>query len=93
MRARLEQATFDVRAISHYTACNYMQSYFEPLMVACFEKERPSIRGNDYLVIGMLDRSAWKESQEKPITSVVMEKVHPFKDMWHFEPMPSWYWE
>ena len=65
----------------------------EAQMAVCFENKRPSIIGNDYLVIGTLNRSDWKESQEKPITSVVMEKMHPFKDMLNFEPMPSWYLE
>jgi len=65
----------------------------ETLMTACLEKERPSIIGNDYLVFGTLDRSDWKESQEKPNTSVVMGKVYPFKDMLNFEPVPSWYLE
>ena len=84
------------KTCKYCTECDLIivkQVDIEALMTACFENGRLSIIGNDYLVIGTLDRSDWKESQEKPITSVVMEKVHPFKDMLKFEPMPSWYSE
>ena len=68
------------------------QSEIEALMTACFENERPEIIGNEYLVIGTLDRSDWKESRDRSITSGdVLEKVYPFKAVLNFEPMPSWY--
>ena len=84
------------KTCKYCTECDLIivkQAVIEALMTACLEKERPSIIGNDYLVIGSLDRPDWKESQAKPITSGVMEKVHPFKDLLNFEPMPSWYSE
>ena len=84
------------KTCKYCTECDLIivkQADIEALMTGCLEKARPSIIGNDYLVIGTLDRSDWKESQEKPSISVVIENVHPFKDMLNFEPMPSWYSE
>jgi hypothetical protein len=81
------------KTCKYCTECDLIivkQVDIEALMTACLEKERPSIIGNDYLVIGTLNRSDWRDSQEKSVTSVVMEKVHPFKNMLSFEPMPSW---
>ena len=61
-------------------------------MATCFEKVSPAIIGNEYLVIGTLNRSDWKESRDRSITSGdVLEKVYPFKAVLSFEPMPSWY--
>ena len=84
------------KTCKYCTECDLIivkQADIEALMAACFEKERPSIIGNDYLVIGTLDRSDWKELQAKPTAPGAMAKVHPFKDMLSFELMPSWYSE
>jgi hypothetical protein len=82
------------KTCKYCTKCDLIiarQSDIEALMTTCFEKHRPSIIGNDYLVIGTLDRSDWKESLANSVTSDLLENVHPFKDMLNFEPLPSWY--
>ena len=84
------------KTCKYCTECDLVivkQADIEAQIAACFEMERPSIIGDDYLVIGTLDRPDWKESRGNSDTSNVLAKVHPFKDMLHFEPLPSWYLE
>ena len=84
------------KTCKYCTKCDLIiakQPDIEALMIACFEEHRPSIIGNDYLVIGTMDRSDWTASQVSSVPSDLLENVHPFIDMLNFEPLPSWYAE
>ena len=62
------------------------KSEIESLMVTSFEQSRPEIVGNDYLVIGVLDRKDWRHgTQGKLSEGEVIEQIFVFKDVWNFE--------
>ena len=62
------------------------KSKLESLMVASFEHARPEIIGNDYLVIGVVNRENWRESQQGQLYDhEIIERVLAFKDVWDFE--------
>jgi len=69
------------------------KSEIESLMVASFEQSRPEIVGNDYLVIGVVDRKDWRHgTQGKLLEGEVIECMFVFKDVWNFEPVRAeWY--
>ena len=61
-------------------------------MAASFEDKKPEIVGNEYLVIGTLQKRDWRardrigeDSQE------TIKRMLVFKDVLNFEPMPTWY--
>lgn len=62
-------------------------------MVASFEQSGPEIVGNDYLVIGVIDRKDWRHgTQGKLLEGEVIERMFVFKDVWNFEPIHAgWY--
>lgn len=67
----------------------------ESLMSASFEESRPEIIGNDYLVIGVVDRKDWREGKKgKLLDSETIEQAYVFKDVLNFEPAHfGWYRE
>jgi len=69
------------------------KSEIESLMVASFEQSRPEIVGNDYLVIGVLDREDWRQGKQgKLLEGETIERMLVFKDVLKFEPAYSaWY--
>jgi hypothetical protein len=71
------------------------KSEMESLMAASFEQFNPQIIGNDYLVMGVAERSDWRESQKgKMAQSQAIERILVFKEVWDFEPLRrGWYAE
>ncbi len=69
------------------------KSKLESLMVASFENARPEIIGNDYLVIGVVNRKNWRESQQGRLYDrEIIERMLVFKDVWNFELVHAgWY--
>ena len=66
----------------------------EDLMVRCFEETNPSIIGNDYLVVGTVDRPVWRKYHKDPQSpGDVLDDIYVFKGMKNFELMPSWYYD
>ena len=63
----------------------------EDLLVRIFTARTPEIVGNDYLVIGTVDRSDWKriDQQKLPIQDSI-EALHDFKEAVMFKPMGGW---
>ena len=60
-------------------------------MAETFYARRPDILGNDYLVIGTLDRADWLASQKgNLIEKVAFERTYIFKDQLDFEPTGGW---
>jgi len=77
------------------TSCDLIiakKSEVEPLMAARFERLNPEIIGNDYLVIGVVDRRDWREGKQgKRPQGEIVERMFMFKDVLTFELLyPNW---
>jgi hypothetical protein len=63
----------------------------EDLLVAIFTTHKPEIIGNDYLVIGTLDRGTWKHiAQNQLPLQDTLEALHDFKEVITFKPAGGW---
>jgi hypothetical protein len=64
------------------------KSELESLLVACCERSKPQIIGNDYLVMGVAERKDWREGKKGKMPQVeVIERMVVFKDVLDFEPV------
>ncbi|MBG1262564.1 hypothetical protein [Nostoc commune] len=65
----------------------------EPLMAATFVQTNPQIVGNNYVVMGTVDKKDWKEGDKKLFSpSEMIGRIYVFKDVWNFEIIPAgWY--
>ena len=73
---------------------NLHQDELEQLLAAmCMQRGTPHLIGNDYLVIGTVDRADWKKGQQTPITSLegMRSIIHDFKKVLEFE-LQSYGW-
>lgn len=62
----------------------------ESLLTAIFEDENPDIIGNNYLVVGTVDRADWKEGvQQGGAGTNLIDALHDFKEVVTFNPS---YW-
>lgn len=67
------------------------KSDVEDMMVASFEHRNPAIIGNDYLVMGTLEKSDWRARDKIDGGVEAIERMHVFKDHLDFEPLsPKW---
>jgi hypothetical protein len=69
------------------------QSELEPLMAAAFTDRRPGVVGNEYLVVGTLDRSDWSEQTRGTGAGApkdVLQRTWVFKDQLHFRMTGGW---
>ena len=56
------------------------QHEIEELLAALFTQRDPSVIGNDYLMIGTVERQAWREGMEQPKPlAEMMAHTHDFK--------------
>ncbi len=62
------------------------------LVVAVSLNKRPDLLGNDYLVLGTVERSFWQEHHQDviPDPTQPLEHLHVFKEVVRFEPAPRW---
>ena len=61
----------------------------ESFLAAFFEQQAPEIVGNDYLVIGTVDRADWKRGNQGTVTTGdIIERLHDFEDVLHFKRVP-----
>jgi hypothetical protein len=69
------------------------QDEIEHLLASLFAERDPSIVGNDYLVMGTVERRAWRASLVEPMgTAEVLEQLHDFKEVWSLDFRPAgWY--
>lgn len=69
------------------------QDEVESLLAYLFAERDPSVIGNDYLVIGTLERQAWREGMKQPRSAAEMlEHAHDFKEVRTVEVKPGgWY--
>ncbi len=56
-------------------------------------QSNPEVIGNDYLVMGTVDRKDWREGTKNPLPpSEIIKCMYVFKDIWDFEVIPArWY--
>jgi hypothetical protein len=67
------------------------KSEVESLMAAGFERQRPEIIGNKYLVFGVLERKDWLQSKRGHLSDAeVLERALVFKDVWNFKLVGGW---
>jgi hypothetical protein len=67
------------------------QNEIEGLLAAFFAEKKPDVVGNDYLVLGTLDRPDWKKGVETPVAAQdIVEQLHDFKDVVKFEVTGAW---
>ena len=63
----------------------------EDLLTRIFTTYKPEIVGNDYLVIGTLDRAEWKRiAQNQLPVRDTLEALHDFKEVVRFQPVGGW---
>lgn len=56
-----------------------------------FERQDPRLVGNDYLVIGTLDRADWKRGTSEQLTlEKLVQALHDFKNMVQFKLVGGW---
>ena len=56
------------------------QDQIEELLAALFAQYDPSAVGNDYLMIGTVERKAWRENMKRPQPfAEMMAQTHDFK--------------
>ncbi|HEY3082774.1 MAG TPA: hypothetical protein VGM69_23040 [Chloroflexota bacterium] len=67
------------------------QNELEPLLAATFSQRKPEVVGNDYLVVGTLDRADWLRGTKTPLLiAEMLEHLHDFREALRFEPAPAW---
>jgi hypothetical protein len=76
--------------------CNLLiahQDEIEELLAGLFAELDPSVIGNDYLVMGTMERQAWRESMKRPMgIPEMLEHIHDFKEVRTIRVQPGgWY--
>ena len=67
------------------------QDEIEAQLAAIFTERAPEMVGNDYLVVGTLDRPEWQRGRRTPLTNQEMlAALHDFEDVVKFTLLPSW---
>jgi hypothetical protein len=58
------------------------QDDIEPFLAAFFTSQYPEVVGNDYLVIGTLEKAAWKRGTQQHLApQEMLDALHDFKDV------------
>jgi len=74
--------------------CNLLIAHkdeIEPLLAQLFEQQNRKVIGNEYLVVGTLDRADWKRGVSGKITTEEMLKaLHDFNDVVQFKFVGGW---
>lgn len=67
------------------------QDDIEHLLVSIFTERKPEVIGNDYLVVGTLDRTVWKRGTQQQITTQeTLDALHDFKEAVTFKLTGGW---
>lgn len=68
------------------------QDKVESLLTMAVMERDPSIVGNDYLILGTLERSYWRQASKQGGTvQGLLDNLHDFEEVLLFEPMyPVW---
>jgi len=65
------------------------QDVLEDLLVRTFEWHDPSVIGNEYLVIGTLERSYWQKHKGKMAAGPAFDHLHDFEKVVIYEVIPA----
>jgi hypothetical protein len=67
------------------------QDDVEHLLASVFTELKPEVLGNNYLVIGTVDRPAWKRGMQQQLTlQDAIEELHDFKEVVTFKITGGW---
>jgi len=67
------------------------QDEIEAYLAQLFGRVAPHAVGNDYLIVGTVERKPWQRGLTSPLTNEEMlEALHDFKDHLQFKPAPVW---
>jgi hypothetical protein len=67
------------------------QDDVEHFLASFFMEQKPEVIGNDYLVIGTLDRAVWKRGTQQPLNlQETLEALHDFKEVITFKVTGGW---
>jgi lipoate synthase len=67
------------------------QDEIEGCLTQHFAESAPEVVGNDYLVVGTVEREDWRRGLAEPLTNAEMlAAIHDFKDHLHFKLAPRW---
>lgn len=69
------------------------QDELDTLLANLFAERAPSLIGNEYMVLGTVERKPWRDSLTEPMSiPEALENLHDFKEVWSFEFRPAgWY--
>ena len=62
------------------------QDLLEGLLAYTFHEVRPGIIGNEYLVVGTVERSYWRHRETEGTLGNVLDSLHDFRDVVIFRP-------
>jgi hypothetical protein len=75
-------------------ACDLLiahQDQIEAMLAALFTRQNPDAIGNDYLVLGTVERADWRRGTTTSLSiQDVLHQLHDFEQVLVFEPAPSW---
>jgi len=67
------------------------QDEIEEFLAAYFSRVDPEAIGNDYLVLGTVDRADWRQGMKQPLTTQEMlDRLHDFKQELQFQLVGGW---
>src|SRR6266702_1776969 len=67
------------------------QDDVEHVLASIFTQRKPEIVGNDYLVVGTLEKIVWKRGTQQPLTlQETLEALHDFKEVVTFKLTGGW---
>jgi len=79
------------RYCSHCDLLIAHQDDLEHFLAAFFTEHQPEVVGNDYLVLGTMDKPAWKQGAQQPMTmEEMLEVLHDFKEVVTFKLTGGW---
>lgn len=69
------------------------QDEIETLLANLFTARAPDAVGNDYLILGTVERPAWREGTQRPLgIPEMLEHLHDFKEVLEIDVRPAgWY--
>jgi len=67
------------------------QSVVEDLLVRALRDRNPEVIGNEYLIVGTVERAFWRKYQGTATPDMVFDNMHDFEKVVIYEPMhPRW---
>lgn len=67
------------------------QNDVEHVLASSLSTYQPEVVGNDYLIIGTLEKAAWKRGTRQPLTlQETLDALHDFKEVVTFKVTGGW---